>query len=264
MAAWRAGVLTILLLGAAVACERATPEAELPPQTGQVPPAAPPDPTLYPVEIKPGTAIAVRKVGSREYTFYGGTDRADEIRLSVEDGHNVLFGPAAIPVDEGRFRIDFLIEPTDRTHIFFYVTDAAGKRLAVVPVDTAREVTTAGPATLLPSMPGLTSLRMGDRRTRVTADSLESPHFRVRRPQVRIGDRAIRVSGETNLSHFRTEVRRRDQLLVHQQPRVAGSPSEWNTFATELVVPDGVREGDAVLLAPATEEAELVFQPIRN
>jgi hypothetical protein len=251
----------VLGLVAGTACsDRGTPGPEVPPE-----PSAAAEEALYPVEIEPGIAVGVRRTGSREYTFYGGTDRLGEIRLSVEDGHNLLFGPATIPVEERHFRIDFLAEPTDRTHIFFYVTDGAGQRLAVVPVDTARELTTAGPAALLPQQPPApASMRMGDRRTRVTADGLESRHFRVRWPQVAVGDRSILLTGETSLSLFRAEVRRYDRVLVLQQPRVAGSPSAWNRFATELVVPGGIREEDAVLLALPDGEAELVFQPIRN
>lgn len=146
-----------LLLCLAAACERAPDPAE----TGAEPPAAPPpappaaveDIALYPVEIEPDIAIAVRKTASREYTFYGATTRATELRLSVEDGHNILFGPATIPVAAERFRTDFMIEPTDRDHVFFYVTDGEDVRLAVVPVDTARTLTTAGPESLLPPEP---------------------------------------------------------------------------------------------------------------
>jgi hypothetical protein len=263
----RAALAALALAATAAACERAPrPDAE--PATP--PPVAEPaaaDPSLRPVEIEPGIAIAVRRTASRAYTFYGATDRVPELRLSVEDGHNILFGPAAIPVVAGRFRADFLIEPTDRDHIFFYVTDGEGGRLAVVPVDTARELTSAGPAEMLPAEPPpLEPAAMGDRRTRVTAAGLESPHFRVRWPQVREGELTLHLVGETDLSLFRAEVRRHDRVLAMQRPRVVGSPSAWNAFATELRVPGGLREGDAVVLAPPSDgaPAELVFQPIRN
>jgi hypothetical protein len=253
-------LLCALLAAASSGCERA-PEAE---PTPQQPAAA--DPALYPVEIEPGIALAVRKTGSREYMLYGSTDRASTLRLSVEDGHNVLFGPAQITVEQQRFRIEFLIEPTDRDHIFFYITDGAGERLAVVPVDTARGMTTAGPADRLPPPPEAGAGRVGDRRTRVGADGLESPHFRVRWPQVHEGDRAIQLHGETDLQTFRAEVHRQNRVLVSQQPRVAGQPTVWNRFATELLVPGGIREGDAVVLATGAGEdaVELIFQPIRN
>jgi len=246
-----------LVVAACGPSDRAQPEA---------PAAAPPaqQDDLYPAEIEPGIALAVRRTGSRQYSLYGATGLTDTIRLSVEDGHNMLFGPAAVPVQDGRFRIDLIADPTDRDHIFFYVTDAAGARLAVIPVDTARESTTAGPSAMLPAPPDLSVGAVGDRRTRVTADGLESPHFRVRWPRVREGDDAVRLQGETDLSLFRAEVRRHDRVLAAQQPRVAGSPATWNTFATELRVPGGIREGDAVVVATEAGDIELVFQPIRN
>jgi hypothetical protein len=146
----RSSPLVAALLALRVAaCERApAPDAsEAPPSA---PPAAPADESLYPVEIEPGISLAVRKTGSREYMLDGYTDRTDEVTLSVEDGHYILFGPVEIGVDQQRFRIDFIIDPTDRDHIFFYLTGADGERLAVVPVDTARELTTAGPPSLQP------------------------------------------------------------------------------------------------------------------
>lgn len=139
-------VVLAVLLAAPLACER-TPETDPATRTTAG------DAAVHQAEVEPGISLAVRKTGSREYTMYGRTDRADEIRLSVEDGHNVLFGPTLIAVDNERFRIDLIVDPTDRDHIFFYVTDDAGDRLAVVPVDTARAMTVAGPEADLPESP---------------------------------------------------------------------------------------------------------------
>lgn len=136
------------LLASPLACERA-------PETDRAARTTTADAATHPVEVEPGISLAVRKTGSREYTMYGRTDRADEIRLSVEDGHNVLFGPTLIAVDNERFRIDLIVDPTERDHIFFYVTDDTGGRLAVVPVDTARAMTVAGPEADLPEPPEL-------------------------------------------------------------------------------------------------------------
>jgi hypothetical protein len=261
----RTAIHLLLLAGAVLpaACERAPERAPERPAEGA---PVQSDPALYPVEIEPGTALGVRRVGSRQYMLYGSTDRATAVEVTVEDGHNVLFGPATVPVQDSRFRIDFVTAPTDRDHVFLYLTDATGSRLAVVPVDTARELTTAGPAERLPAPPGMEVAAPGDRRTHVSRHSLESPHLRIRWPEVREGDRSLHLRGETDLAMLRVEVRRQGRLLVVQQPRVPGPAGAWNAFATELVVPAGIREGDTVVIAPAERPgaAELIFQPIRN
>jgi hypothetical protein len=259
----RPGVPLLAMLLLLAACERA-PEAEPPPPAEQAPTQA--DPGLYPVEIEPGISLAVQRTGSRQFMLYGFTERTPALRVTVEDGHNVLFGPAEVPVQDRRFRIDFLIEPTDRDHVFLYLEGTDGARLAVVPVDTARALTTAGPAERLPAPPEPAAAAPGDRRTRVSAEGLESPHVRVRWPEVREGDATLRLQGETDLTMLRVEVRRQEQVLVAQQPRVPGPPRTWNAWATELRIPGGIREGDAVVVAAgeAPGVAELIFQPIRN
>lgn len=140
---WRSAARAVLVLGcAAAACER-RPEG-LPPEDPA--PIAQPDPAedLYPPEVAPGFALAVQKLDSRTYQMHGWADRARRIRVEVEDGHNVLFGPRELPVEAERFQLDFVIQPTDRDHVFVYVTDEAATRLAVVPVDTARSLTVVG------------------------------------------------------------------------------------------------------------------------
>jgi hypothetical protein len=139
-----ASVTIVLFFAVAVpACER---RPEGPPPEEPVPVAEPePAAELYPPEVAPGFALAVEKLGARAYQMHGWTDRAQRIRVEVEDGHNVLFGPEEIPVEAEHFALDFAIQPTDRDHVFVYVTDGAGARLAVVPVDTARSLTVVGP-----------------------------------------------------------------------------------------------------------------------
>jgi hypothetical protein len=254
----------LLLVGA---CER-DPRPDSAPADVPAAEGVPAGAGLYPVEIAPGVALVVEREGSRQFRFFGTLDRARALELTVEDGHNVLFGPASVPVQDGAFRIDFVMEPTDRDHVFFYLADADGERLAVVPVDTAQPRTVAGAASAIPATaPEIGVTRMGgDRRTGVTAEGLESPRVRVRWPAVDIGAPAVQLEGETDLPMLRVEVRRREQVLVSQQPRVPGPAGHWNAFATELRVPGGFREEDAIVIAPADapDAVELHFQPIRN
>ena len=88
--------------------------------------------------------MVIRKTGEREYLLYGSTSRAEQLQLTVEDGHNILFGPAPVPVSSQRFRIDFHMDETDLGQAFVYLSDGDGRRLAVVPVDLSRELITAG------------------------------------------------------------------------------------------------------------------------
>lgn len=149
----RRAALLALLLATPLGCGERAPRAD--DDAAAAPPAGTPaaEDSLYPAEVEPGIALAVRKLGSRTYMLYGRTDRAALLELSVEDGHNVLFGPEVVPVENERFRIDLVTEPSDRSHVFFYIATREGERLAVVPVDTARELTTAGPAAALPELP---------------------------------------------------------------------------------------------------------------
>jgi hypothetical protein len=131
------GLLIFLL--AATGCRPPDRAAD----AGAAPETEAPDPA-YPPELSPGVAVAAEKTAPRSYRVRGWTDRADSVRLEVEDGHDVLFGPATVPVRENEFSLEFRHAPTNRDHIFLYLTDAEGNRLAVVPVDTTRALTTAG------------------------------------------------------------------------------------------------------------------------
>jgi hypothetical protein len=262
----RAALLLALGLVVAAGCEREPVPArgEAPAEPGAEPAA---DTTLRPLEIEAGMALAVERTGSRQYTLHGTTEWDRVLRLSVEDGHYILFGPAEVPVSDGRFRIDLRTEPTDSEHIFFYITDLEGERRAVVPVDTADARTIAGPPDRVPPPPGPRAGMEGDLRTSVSVEGLESLHFRVRWPRVREGDRAVPLSGETDPPTFHAEIRRYDRVLVVQQPRVVGSPGAWNARATESMILAGIRAGDdAVVIARGADpgEVEPVFQPIRN
>ena len=88
--------------------------------------------------------MVIRKTGEREYLLYGNTSQAQRLQLTVEDGHNILFGPAPVPVISQRFRIDFRMDETDLGQAFVYLSNNDGHRLAVVQVDLSRELITAG------------------------------------------------------------------------------------------------------------------------
>jgi hypothetical protein len=80
-----------------------------------------------------GLAVVVNRRGERSYALWGRTD-ARALQLTVEDGHNVLYGPAEIAVRGGAFRTEVALEPTDRPTVFAYVTEPDGARQWVVPI----------------------------------------------------------------------------------------------------------------------------------
>ncbi|HYW12947.1 MAG TPA: hypothetical protein VE871_13395 [Longimicrobium sp.] len=81
----------------------------------------------------PGLAVVVNRQAERSYAMWGRTD-AQALELSVEDGHNVLYGPARIQIRGGAFSTELALEPTDRPTVFAYVTEPGGTRQWVVPI----------------------------------------------------------------------------------------------------------------------------------
>jgi hypothetical protein len=178
-----AGAVTVAVLG----CER----PDVADRDARVPdtPELLEEEGAYPPELTPGFALAARKTAARSYQIHGWTDRADSVTIEVEDGHNVLFGPLTVPVEENRFHLGFHHEPTDRSHIFLYITDAGRGRLAVVPVDTARASTMVGPRERLEPEEALEGEMHRERGTSPDGNAMESPHVRLAWPQVREGGR---------------------------------------------------------------------------
>jgi hypothetical protein len=146
--------LPVALLVLAVACGDEGGDAPEPPAAEPVTPAAPESGaagTTAPAadSAQAGLAVVVNRQGERAYVLWGQTD-AQALQLSVEDGHNVLYGPAEIEVRGGVFSTELALEPTDRPTVFAYITEPGGARQWVVPIplDAARVAWGAGAADL--------------------------------------------------------------------------------------------------------------------
>jgi hypothetical protein len=96
-----------------------------------------------------GLAVVVERRAAGEYVMFGRT-QASALQLSVEDGHNVLYGPADVEVSGGAFRTDLRLEPTTRPTVFVYITEPGGQRQWVVPIplESTRVTWGAGAADL--------------------------------------------------------------------------------------------------------------------
>jgi len=109
---------------------------------GETPSSAPAD------SAEAGMAVVAERRGDG-YVVFGRTD-AQALELSVEDGHNVLFGPAVVELSGGAFRIDVTLDRTDRDTVFAFFSEPGGERQWVVPVplDGSRVAWGAGAAQL--------------------------------------------------------------------------------------------------------------------
>lgn len=129
-------------------------EPATPPTATAADPGASATPGSAPADAGPGLAVVVNRTAQRAYTMWGRTD-AQALELSVEDGHNVLYGPARIEVRGGAFSTELALEPTDRPTAFAYLTEPGGARQWVVPIplDGTRVEWGAGAADLPVSAP---------------------------------------------------------------------------------------------------------------
>lgn len=250
-----------------------TPPASPAPQDGNTSqPAEQTQPAdSAPAETASALSVAIKKVNGREYMVYGRTTAAPELHLVIEDGHKVLFGPAPIAVTDGRFRIDFAIDETDQAQFtagLSYQDSQGNDQVLNVPVRLSQELTTAGSAfdvNDIPPLPG--EVQAGDKRTKVTDEGVESPHFKLKWPQVTEGDTNVRLEGQTDLFEFWAEIRRGDQVLgSYYLGGEHNNNGQWHEFQANLPAEGGFREGDAVVLKAGQQESEveLVIQPIRN
>ncbi|HEY7768291.1 hypothetical protein [Longimicrobium sp.] len=89
----------------------------------------------------------VTKLGERRYTIDGRTRGATTVQLTVEDGHDVLYGPVDVPVTGGSFRAEVTLEPTQRRIVYAYLSEPEGKRqwVVTIPLDSARVAVDARP-----------------------------------------------------------------------------------------------------------------------
>lgn len=267
-----AALAALILAGSLAACTQgAAPSPGTAPTPGAPAGPAPASPTDA-AEPQPDSpvSLAIKKIQDREYSIYGHTAQATGLKIHVEDGHNMLFGPAEVPVTDGRFRIDFMLDESAQDRAFAYIAGEAGAELAVVPFDLAQDLTTFGApfdVTDVPPLPGEQQTG-GDKRTNVTAEGIESPHFKLKWPDLTEGTAHLRITGETDLSGFWAEIRNGDDVLQHVF--VGGEQNgdgKWHEFQANIEVPGegGFRADYAVvLLGPAETDVELYFQPIRN
>jgi hypothetical protein len=149
---WMRILPAAVLLGAA-ACRGDADDAPRPPAAEPVTPA--PDSAAASADsasadsAQGGLAVVVERRAGGTYVLFGRTE-AQALELSVEDGHNVLFGPTQLAVSGGTFRTDFTLEPTNRPTVFAYIAEPNGARQWVVPIprDGSRVVWGAGAADL--------------------------------------------------------------------------------------------------------------------
>jgi hypothetical protein len=150
-------VLPVALVLAA-ACGDDSGDAPEPPAAEPVTPAAVDSPaastTASADSAAAGLAVVVNRQGERAYALWGRTD-AQALELSVEDGHNVLYGPVQIEVRGGTFSTELTLEPTNRPTVFAYVTEPGGARQWVIPIplDGTRVEWGAGAADLPDTAP---------------------------------------------------------------------------------------------------------------
>lgn len=88
----------------------------------------------------PALTGEVVRLGEGRYRLSGRTPGVQTLELSVEDGHDVLYGPVEVPVTGGAFQAEIELEPTRMPRVFAYLTEPAGTRQWVVPIplDSAR------------------------------------------------------------------------------------------------------------------------------
>jgi hypothetical protein len=78
---------------------------------------------------------AAEHVGGRTWVVSGTWNAAGGLEVSVEDGRYVLYGPEAVAVKDGRFRVELKLPATDRpTALRAFIGDAAGRHQVVVPL----------------------------------------------------------------------------------------------------------------------------------
>jgi hypothetical protein len=121
----------------------------LPRDTAPAAPAPAAD-TAAPASAPPAEANltgTVTKLGERRFTIDGRTRGASTVQLTVEDGHDVLYGPVDVPVTGGRFRAEVTLEPTQRRTVYAYLSEPAGRRqwVVAIPLDSARVAIDARP-----------------------------------------------------------------------------------------------------------------------
>lgn len=139
--------MAVALLVGLAACRGDADDAPPPPAAEPVTPVAadsatPADSSAGADSAQAGLVVVVERRGA-SYVMFGRTD-ARALELSVEDGHNVLYGPAELEVRGGAFRTELTLNPTDRETVFAYLAEPSGARQWVVPIPLASDRVTWG------------------------------------------------------------------------------------------------------------------------
>ena len=129
----------LFLAAALAACSDDSGAADDPPPAAAADSAQPAPRTD---ELAADTGVAARpddlsvvfeRVRAGTYDVSGGTS-ASALELSVEDGHNVLYGPERVTVASGVFRTEVSMAPTERPTVYAYIAEPGGTRQWVVPI----------------------------------------------------------------------------------------------------------------------------------
>lgn len=137
----RADRRTALALGAALllaGCERPSPDASgaLPVDTA-APVVAAPD--AAPAAPDTAFSAVVRRRGPDAFRLEGRAP-VPALELTVEDGHDVLFGPVPLEVAaDGAFATEFETAPTDLAQVVVFLSDPSGARQWTVAVPRGAE-----------------------------------------------------------------------------------------------------------------------------
>ena len=92
-----------------------------------------------------GLSLVARREGDDGYLVWGRTTSPEALELSVEDGERVLFGPVPLLARDGRFRVDFTVEPTECPVLYLFLSDAGGERQWRVEIPRGRREVRFGP-----------------------------------------------------------------------------------------------------------------------
>lgn len=142
-------VLPVAVLIGAAGCRGDAEDAPPPPAAEPVTPSAAEDSGNAAVDTsaaadsaQAGLSVVVERRGTG-YVMFGRTE-AQALELSVEDGHNVLYGPAELEVRGGAFRAELTLNRTNRETVFAYLAEPSGARQWVVPIPLASDRVTWG------------------------------------------------------------------------------------------------------------------------
>jgi hypothetical protein len=84
--------------------------------------------------VDSGLVAHVQRDASGRFRVVGEVGEDWTLEISVEDGRQVLFGPAQVDAENGRFQAEFEAAPTDQPELRLFITTAGGERQWVIPI----------------------------------------------------------------------------------------------------------------------------------